>query len=178
MTGKQPKMQISIETEAELLAHAHAIEQDALERYRMLADQMDAHNNPVLAELFRELASHEEKHAAEILSRAGDITLPDLKPGEFKWPDVESPESAELDLAHYKMTPWHALQMALQAEQRAFAFFDHVVRTADDTNLQAWAEEFRDEEAEHVELVEQLLEKYPEPKPGWDEDDDLPALQD
>ena len=178
MTGKQPKMQISIETEAELLAHAHAIEQDALERYRMLADQMDAHNNPVLAELFRELASHEEKHAAEILSRAGDITLPDLKPGEFKWPGVESPESAELDLAHYKMTPWHALQMALQAERRAFSFFDHVVRTAGDTSLKAWAQEFRDEEAEHVELVERLLENYPKPKPGWDEDDDMPALQD
>ena len=167
-----------IESEGELLAHAHAIEQDALERYRMLADQMDTHNNPVLAELFRELASHEEKHAAEILERAEGIALPVLKSSDFKWPGSESPESAELDQAHYKMTPWHALQMALRAERRAFAFFDHVVRTARDPGLKAWAEEFREEEAEHVELVEQLLEKFPEPEPGWDQDDDLPALQD
>ena len=76
------------------------------------------------------------------------------------------------------MTPWHALQMALRAEQRAHAFFDHVVRTATDVGLKAWAEEFRDEEAEHVELVTQLLEKFPEPEPGWDDDDDPPVRHD
>lgn len=169
---------LKIESEAELLAHAHAIEKDAVERYIMLAEQMETHNNRELAALFRELAGHEEKHAAEIKVRAGDIELPDLKPGDFKWPGMESPESAELDDAHYKMTPWHALKMALRAEQRAFEFFDHVVRSATDAGLKAWAEEFREEEAEHVELVERLLEKHPEPKPGWDDDDDMPALQD
>lgn len=168
----------AIESEAELLAHAHAIELDALDRYRMLADQMEVHNNRELAKLFSELAGHEEKHAAEILKRAGDIALPALKPSEFKWPGMESPESAALDETHYKMTPWHALQMARAAERRAFAFFDHVVRTATDPTLKSWAEEFREEEAEHVELVERLLKKYPEPEQGWDEDDDPPALQD
>ena len=74
------------------------------------------------------------------------------------------------------MTPWHALQMALRAEQRAFAFFDHVARTAPRSRMKAWAEEFREEEAEHVELVERLLEKYPNPEHGWDEDDDAAGL--
>ena len=162
---------------AELLAHAHAIETDALERYRMLADQMDVHNNRVLAEIFRELAGHEEKHAAEILAKAGDIGLPALKPSEFKWPGMESPEAADLDEAHYRMTPWHALQMALRAEQRAFAFFDHMVETAAEPEMKKWAEEFREEEAEHVELVERLLAKYPEPEAGWQDDPDPPAGQ-
>ena len=94
----------------ELLAHAHAIETDAVERYHMLADQMDVHNNKELARIFRELAGHEEKHAAEILAQAGDVDLPALKPSEFKWPGIESPEAAELDQAHYRMTPWHALR--------------------------------------------------------------------
>ena len=162
---------------AELLAHAHAIETDALERYRMLADQMEVHNNRVLAEVFRELAGHEEKHAAEILAQAGDIELPALKPSEFKWPGMESPEAADLDEAHYRMTPWHALQMALRAEQRAFAFFDHMVETAAEPEMKKWAEEFREEEAEHVELVERLLAKYPEPDAGWQDDPDPPAGQ-
>ncbi|MGI9414523.1 MAG: ferritin-like domain-containing protein [Hyphomicrobiales bacterium] len=162
---------------AELLAHAHAIETDALERYRMLADQMEVHNNRVLAEIFRELAGHEEKHAAEILAQAGDIELPALKPSEFKWPGMESPEAADLDEAHYRMTPWHALQMALRAEQRAFAFFDHMVETAAEPEMKKWAEEFREEEAEHVELVERLLAKYPEPEAGWQDDPDPPAGQ-
>lgn len=168
----------AIQSEAELLAHAHAIEIDALERYLMLGDQMEMANNHELAELFRELASHEEKHAAEILDRAGSTELPRLKPSEFKWQGTESPESAALDDAHYKMTPWHALQMALAAEKRAFGFFDHVVKTANDPALKAWAQEFREEEAEHVELVEKLLARHREPTAGWDEDDDPPILQD
>ena len=161
----------------ELLAHAHAIEAEAVERYHMLADQMDVHNNPELAGIFRDLAGHEEKHAAEILARAGEVDIPALKPSEFKWPGSDSPEAAELDLAHYRMTPWHALQMALAAEQRAFAFFDHMVETADDPEIRKWAEEFREEEAEHVELVKRLLEKHPEPDAGWQDDPDPPAAQ-
>lgn len=178
MTVRNDEAAFGIASEAELFAHAHAIEQDAVERYRMLADQMEAHNNMELAKLFSELAGHEEKHAAEILAQAGDIDLPVLKSGDFKWSGGDSPEAADLDQAHYKMTPWHALQMALRAEQRAFAFFDHVAKTAPDTRMQTWADEFRAEEAEHVELVERLLEKYPEPPEGWDEDDDAPVWQD
>lgn len=178
MTVKNDEAAFGIASEAELLAHAHAIEQDAAERYHMLADQMEAHNNIELAKLFAELAGHEEKHAAEILAQASDMELPALKPSDFKWLGADSPETADLDQAHYRMTPWHALQMALRAEQRAFGFFDHVARTAPDARMQAWAEEFRDEEAEHVELVERLLEKYPEPPEGWDEDDDAPTWQD
>ena len=161
----------------ELLAHAHAIETDAVERYHMLADQMDVHNNRELARIFRELAGHEEKHAAEILAQAGDIELPALKPSEFKWPGIESPEAAELDQAHYRMTPWHALRMALAAEQRAFAFFDHMVETAEEPDVKKWAEEFREEEAEHVELVNRLLEKHSEPEADWQDDPDPPANQ-
>jgi len=161
----------------ELLAHAHAIETDAVERYRMLADQMEVHHNRALAEIFRELAGHEEKHAAEILAQAGDIELPDLKPSEFKWPGMESPEAAELDEMHYLMTPWHALQMALRAEQRAHAFFAHMAETAGEPEMKKWAEEFREEEAEHVELVLRLLEKYPEPEDGWQDDPDPPVNQ-
>ena len=77
MTARSDEAAFGIANEAELLAHAHAIEQDAVERYRMLADQMETHNNPGWRSCFAELAGHEEKHAAEILAQAGDIELPD-----------------------------------------------------------------------------------------------------
>ncbi len=162
----------------ELLAYAHAIEVDAMERYQLLADQMETHNNRELAKLFRELAGHEEKHAAKILEQAGESGLPVIEESAFHWLGTESPEAADLDAAHYRMTPWHALQMALGAEQRAFAFFDHLVNTVSEPEVKKWAEEFRDEEAEHVELVERLLKLHPEPAEGWDLDDDPPYLQD
>lgn len=161
----------------EFLAHAHAIEVDAYERYNTLADSMDVANNTELADMFRKLASHEEKHAAEILKRAGDIELPQIRLADQTWADGESPESAPLEQAHYLMTPWHALQMALQAEQRAFDFFDHLVNNVTDEEMKKWAEEFREEEAEHVRLVEELLTRYPKPADDWDHDDDPPVYQ-
>jgi len=160
----------------DLLAHAYAIEVDAIDRYNLLADQMEVANSDELAALFRKLASHEEHHAREILERAGDMELPQLKLSEQKWTDAESPEAAAMEDAHYLMTPWHALQMALKAEQRAFDFFDRIVNTTTDNDVRKWAEEFREEEAEHVRLVEDLLKRYPAPDPDWDHDDDPPVI--
>lgn len=163
---------------AELLAHALAIEEDALERYVMLADQMERHNNTELREIFLKLASHEEHHAQEIRDRADYMKLPRLTLYDLKKAGNNSPEAAELGEAHYKMTPWHALQMALKAEQRAFDFFEEIVSGAQDADLKRWAQEFRDEEAEHVQLVEHLLERYPKPAADWSDDHDPPNLQD
>jgi rubrerythrin len=166
----------AIETVEELLAHAHQIEVEAQERYELLADQMEVHNNLELAELFRKLAGHEKHHAEEILALAEErgLTLPELKYSEFKWGDEEGPETGELERAHYLMTPWHALQMALRAEKRAFAFFDRIAAVAKDAEMTKWAEEFRQEEAEHVAHVEALLEKHPKPAEDWAEDMDPP----
>jgi len=166
----------AIDSVEELLAHAYMIEIDATDRYLMLADQMEVHNNPELAALFRKLASHEEHHAQEILEQAKGLNMPELKPSEYKWGDFEGPEAAEIDEAHYLMTPWHALQMALGAEKRAFAFFDRLVATAKDDEMKKWAAEFRSEEAEHVRLVEDLLKRHPEPEKDWDEDPDPPVF--
>ena len=44
---------------ADLFAAAYQIEADAAERYELLATQMETHNNPELASLFRDLARAE-----------------------------------------------------------------------------------------------------------------------
>lgn len=76
------------------------------------------------------------------------------------------------------MTSWHALPMALKAEQRAFDFFKTVVENTQDDELKRWAEEFQQEEAEHVRLVEDLLTQYPKPAADWSHDDDPPIVHD
>lgn len=166
----------TISSVPELLAHAYQIEIDALERYHMLADQMEVHNNPELADLFRKLAGHEERHAKEILARAGEMTLPTIAMSAFKWGEAaEGPETAAIDEAHYLMTPWHALQMALAAEKRAHGFFSRLADAPPNAAMKRWAEEFREEEAEHVRYVEALLQKYPEPPADWADDMDPPV---
>lgn len=169
-------MSRAIDTLAGLLAHAHAIETEAMERYELLADQMEVHNNPEVAGLFHKLARLERQHAAAIAAQADElgVKLPRLSPWDFDWSDDEAPESADLAAAHYRMTPHHALTMALEAERRALEFFERVSGSTEDRSIKAMAAEFAQDEAHHVKLIEEWLAKTPAPEPGWADDPDPP----
>ncbi|HET7382050.1 MAG TPA: ferritin family protein, partial [Pseudolabrys sp.] len=107
----------------DLLAVAYQIEIDAVERYNLLADQMETHNNPELVKVFRDLARAEGIHGEEIRRLAGDFDVAAHARQIAKFERSESPEEAELGSAHYLMTPWHALQLSLAGEKRALAYF-------------------------------------------------------
>lgn len=159
----------------DLLAVAYQIEADAVERYELLADQMETHYNTDLVKIFRDLARAEAIHRDEILRLAGDFDVIGHARGMAKWRHGESPEQADLDAAHYLMTPWHALQLALAGEKRALAFFQSIVASTKDPQILKAAEEFVEEEAEHVNLVHRLLRRYAEPPETWSLDSD-PAI--
>jgi len=164
---------------ADLLAIAYRIEADAVDRYTLLADQMETHNNPELMKVFRDLARAEGIHAEEIHRLAGDIDLTGRANSlRCTWPEGESPEEVDLGAAHYLMTPWHALQLSLAGEKRALAFFTSIVETAKDAKVKETAAELVEEEAEHVNLVYRLLRKYPRPADSWSRDGDPPSAQD
>lgn len=167
----------NIETLADLFGAAYQLEIDAVERYRLLADQMEVHNNPELVAVFRDLAKAEGIHAEEIRQQAGEIDVVAHAARIGGWRRGESPEEADLSAAHYMMTPWHALQLALAGEKRALSFFSHIAETAKDPKVRKMAEEFVEEEAEHVNLVHRLLRKYPPPPSGWAQDSDPPISQ-
>ncbi|WP_041717891.1 ferritin-like domain-containing protein [Alkalilimnicola ehrlichii] len=169
-----------MDTVRTFLAHAVVLENDAAERYDELADAMETHNNPEVCELFRRMAGYSRLHLQEATEHAEKHAggLPDLKPWEFQWPGEESPESGELDQSHYLMTVHHALKLALAAETGARDFYGQVARSTRNDEVRALAEEFTAEEAEHAELIEEWLKRYPAPEEGWDEDPDPPAPAD
>lgn len=162
----------AIATAAELYAEALALETEAAERYADLADQMQTHNNPEVARLFRKLADIEARHAEALRRHAG------ASPGAARQGSRlvrERPETAPLADAHYLMTPAHALQMALAGEERAEAFFHGLASNAVDPEIRQLAAAFADEEREHIELLRQWLEKIPSPEAGWADDPDPPV---
>ena len=171
--GAPPK----VASVADLFAVAFQIEADAVERYDLLADQMATHNNPELVAVFRDLSRAEAIHRDEIRRLAGDIDVIAHAHRMAKWKHGESPEAASLGDAHYLMTPWHALRLALTGEERALAFFKSVVESAKDPAIKKLADEFVEEEAEHVNLVHRLLRKYPRPAESWSSDPDPPVSQ-
>jgi len=157
---------------ADLFAIAYQIEADAVERYDLLADQMVTHNNPELVAVFRDLSRAEAIHRDEIRRLAGDIDVVSHAQRVPKWMQGESPEAADLNESHYLMTPWHALQLALAGERRALEFFKSIVETTKDPAIKKLADEFVEEEAEHVNLVHRLIRKYPRPSDNWSSDSD------
>jgi rubrerythrin len=161
----------------DLLAVAYQIEIDAVDRYNVLADQMETHNNPELVKVFRDLARAEGIHGEEIRRLAGDFDVVAHAREIAKFGRADSPEEADLGSAHYMMTPWHALQLSLAGEKRALAYFTSIVETAKDPKVKAMAAELVEEEAEHVNLVHRLLRRYPPPTGSWADDLDPPVSQ-
>lgn len=166
-----------IDSAGELLAHAHHMELEAQERYKYLAAQMDAHNNTELATLFHELARVEGLHAEDILQQMKDMDVPEIGPLDYKWSGSEGPETLDLGDLHYLMTPRQALLLALNAEQNAFNFFNHLLQSTGDDAVKRFAAEFAEEEQEHVELVRNTLKKYPESEHALRDDLDPPIPQ-
>ncbi len=136
---------------------------------------MEVHNNHEVAELFHKLAAIEAKHIANVEVMGEGRELPHISLWEPPWDDAESPEALAHDEVHYLMTPYHALSLALIAERRAAAFFARMAEDAEDEEVRRMAARLRDQEQEHVALMQEWLARYPRPEEGWDDDPDPPA---
>jgi len=159
-----------------VMAQALAIEHEAVERYLALADVMEVHNNRQVCELFRKMAKIETEHANLIMAEMGWKSAPAV-PAHL-WNRNETPESVPEDKIHYLMWPWHALQLALAAEQRAADFFAQLVERVSDDTVRSAVIKLHNEECEHVALVQAWLEKTPQPGTDWADDPDPPRYTD
>jgi rubrerythrin len=160
----------------EFMAQALVMEREAAQRYNDLADAMEVHNNREVAQMFRTMAGYEAKHAEQIMAEMNWVEVPGVPSGA--WPAMEPPESVPSDEVHYLMHPWHALKLALAAEERAEAFFAELARVATDESVRRAALELQAEETEHVELVKAWLAKVPQPEGDWAVDPDPPRYID
>jgi len=162
----------------DFMAVALAMENEAVDRYTEFADMMETHNNGDVATLFRTMAGYETKHAQHIMAQMGWTAAPAVARERICWPGYESPEAAPVDEVHYLMQPWHALQLALAAEQRAEAFFGELAAMTTNASVRAAALEMQAEEAEHVGLVKAWMAKLPPPDRDWSDDPDPPRYID
>ena len=175
MKSAAPGQAPTFESVAEFFAQALAIEIEASERYDDLADQMEVHNNHVIAAIFRKMAQIEGLHRDEIKRRAGDA-LVGGRPASFSWLAPEGPEAIDFSDVHYKMTPRQALLLARHNEERATRYFEAIAAAATDPEIAAFAATMADDERHHVVLVDQWLDKYDADDPNWAEDLDPPVM--
>jgi len=156
-----------VRTTEELFAHAIEMEREAAARYAELGERMRDLGNDVVAELFLRLADAERRHEKDLRAKAGGLLLPHLEPGQYAWLEERGPETAARDLVLNLLTPHAALQVALDAEKRALAFFVSVRKTAANVQLAMLAGEMAAEEGVHVEWVKSALRRTPDPVIDW-----------
>lgn len=164
-----------VPTLEDFMARAYAMELEAHERYAQFAEQLDTHNNREVAELFRKLSHIESLHAQRILEEMKWPSMPALPPA-YAWESPEGPETAPFDAVHYLMQPWHALQIALECEQRAQQYFEDIAAADVPPAVKTAALEMAGEEREHVQLIRDWMKRVPPPPKGWDEDPDPPRI--
>lgn len=150
---------------------ASLIEVEARNRYLEFAESLGTRGEGDAGSVFRSMAVNETKHCDEIATRRlalfGDqkarVTLDDIF-------DVEAPSMGDV---RWNMSVLQAYQLALYAEQRAFAFYDEALEYVTQPDVKALFEELRAEEAEHVDMIVKIIARLPKSAEIELEDEDF-----
>jgi rubrerythrin len=123
------------------------IEEEAKDRYGEFAHQMATHHNEQAARFFRFMIDVEASHEHALLERRRRLfgKEPSSVRREMLF-DVEAPEYGEVRAT---MGERDALEAALRAEKKAYAFFDAAARLAVNKEVAELFFVLRDEEADH-----------------------------
>ena len=139
---------------------ATLIEMEAYQRYKMFASQLGRTGGYDAGAFFESMAENEAKHGRDLEARRkklfGDtpmnVSLDDLF-------DVEAPE---MGAARRGMSTLQAFEIGLDAEKRAYDFYDAALPGISDPDVIELFTELRDEETEHVDMLKAAMAKLPE----------------
>jgi rubrerythrin len=138
---------------------AKLIEMEAHHRYLLFASQLGRTGGDDAGAFFASMAENEAKHGQELEARRktlfGDtparVTLDDLF--DVEAPDVGAPRRG--------MSIVQAFEVGLAAEKKAYDFYDMALPGVTDSDVRALFTELRDEETEHVELLQEAMASLP-----------------
>lgn len=135
------------------------IEQEAMERYEELTAMMREHRTEEAASFFHFMAKAEAKHGADLLAERAKTfgKAPRRVDRSLIW-DVEAPG---YETVHDFMTLREALKVAMDAEVKAWEFFDGALKLQLSPPVRKLFEELLAEEVVHQEMVQRELAKAP-----------------
>lgn len=140
-----------VESEADLIGIALALEREAVRRYRQLASLMDERGAVETAATFRALMEEEQRHVEAVASVSAALTgdVPDTAPFVWRLPPEIAASWEEL-AGRTDLTPYRALSLAVLNEERAFAFYSYIVSAATDPGVRKQAQALALEELNHA----------------------------
>jgi rubrerythrin len=155
---------------------AIAIEEEAKERYDEFAEQLEAHHTPEVAKFFRFMSDNEVKHAEVLAAQRTDLfgNQPSTADTAVLY-DIEAPD---YDGARAFMSINDALEVALNAEIKAYEFYHDALPSVKNAKVNALFVQLREEEARHQAMIKEIMAKVPD-MDAFDPDDfaDDPTAQ-
>ncbi len=138
---------------------AKLIELEAHHRYLMFASRLGRGGGYDAGAFFATMAENEAKHGQELEARRkalfGDT------PARVKLDDLFDVEAPEMGAPRRGMSTVQAFEIGLAAEKKAYDFYDMALPSITDPEVRKLFTELRDEEVEHVEMLQQAMAKLP-----------------
>ena len=140
-----------VESSADLLGIALALEREAVLRYRQLASLMEERGAVETAATFRALMEEERRHVASVASILAGLIghVPDAGPFVWRLPPEIAASWEEL-AGRSDLTPYRALSLAVLNEERAFAFYSYIVSATTNSAVREQAQALAIEELTHA----------------------------
>lgn len=133
------------------------IEEDAQLRYeglcRLIPDDADGPGA-----VFRMMARAESRHRSELEARR-HVLFHGARRIAISVLDDEGIEAPDVDDDDLPSTAREALEAALEAERRAFRFFDEAIPHLADAEVRRFFLELREEETEHQAILEERIRR-------------------
>jgi len=135
------------------------IEQEAEERYVTFAEMIGSRYEGDAAAFFQTMSGYEAKHCKKLQERRTKLFA--NTPVRVNKEIVEDVEAPDYGTPRPFMSTRHALEVALNSERKAEAFYVSALAVITDPQLQELFIELRDQEIEHQEMVQQQIAKTP-----------------
>ncbi len=139
---------------------AKLIEMEACHRYQMFATQLGRTGGFDAGAFFASMAENEAKHGQELEARRKEL-FGDT-PSKLTLDDLYDVEAPDMGAPSRGMSTVDAFKVGLEAEQKAYDFYDLALPGITDPDVVELFTELRDEEAEHVEMLNEAMKKLPE----------------
>jgi rubrerythrin len=138
----------------DVMSLAAAMEREAGQRYAVLAVEMRRRGDYGLAATFETMLEEERDHLTAIERWAKQVAPLPLSRASDIWElPAEIARSWEELVVSASLTPYKALSVAVQNEERGFAFYSYIAAHAEDEGVRTAAEQLAREELRHAALL-------------------------
>ena len=138
---------------------AIAVEEEARERYLEFADQLRKHHTEEVAGFFTKMAGIERTHAERLGERRRAMFADAPSTADLSLVvDIEAPEYGDVRAF---MGVQAALDVAFEAEVKAYDFYDGALDSVKDEDVRSLFEFLREQEVQHQKMIRDFGARLP-----------------